>query len=173
MGQYSTLIVHSARIASMYAQRLLAGVEASAFARTPVVGGTLVQTNHPAWVFGHLATYPVKIGAMVGIVGPGLAAPIGFEELFKDGTESKDDPSGSIYPSMEVVTKAFFSAHDALLAALGGIDDSLLLVETAEEKYRQRFPQVGSRLLFMCNNHIMMHMGQVSAWRRCMGLAPA
>lgn len=173
MGQYSTLIVHSARIATMYAQRLLTGVEASAFARTPVVGGKLVQTNHPAWVFGHLATYPVKIGAMVGLAGSGLSAPAGFEDLFKDGTESKDDASGTIYPSMEVVTKAFFATHEALLAALGGIDDSLLLVETAEEKYRQRFPQVGSRLLFMCNNHVMMHLGQVSAWRRCMGLAPA
>jgi hypothetical protein len=173
MGQYSTLIVHSARIASMYAQRLLAGVEASAFARTPVVGGTLVQTNHPAWVFGHLATYPVKIGAMVGIASPALAAPAGFEERFKDGTQSLDDPAGTIYPAMDVVTKAFFSTHDAMLDALEGIDDALLLVETTEEKYRQRFPHVGSRLIFMCNNHVMMHLGQVSAWRRCMGLPPA
>ncbi len=173
MGLHSTLIVHSARIASMYAQRLLAGIEPSTFARTPVVGGTLVQTNHPAWVFGHLATYPAKIGAMVGIASPALAAPAEFEERFKDGTQSLDDPAGTIYPAMDVVTKAFFSTHDALLDALGGIDDALLLVETTEEKYRQRFPHVGSRLIFMCNNHVMMHLGQVSAWRRCMGLPPA
>lgn len=157
----------------MYAQRLLAGIEASSFARTPVVNGKPIQTNHPAWVFGHLATYPVKIGAMVGIIGPGLAAPAGFEDLFKDGTESKDDASGAVYPSMDVIAKAFFSTHDALLGAMGDIDDALLLVETTEEKYRQRFPHVGSRLIFMCNNHVMMHMGQVSAWRRCMGLPPA
>ena len=35
------------------------------------------------------------------------------------------------------------------------------------------FPLLGGRVLFMCNNHLMMHLGQISAWRRCMGLPAA
>ena len=110
---------------------------------------------------------------MVGLDGTALAAPAAFEPLFKDGTPCQDDAAGTIYPAMEAITSAFFRAHDGLFEVLGGIDDSRLAQPTPDEKARQRFPLIGGRVLFMCNNHIMMHMGQVSAWRRCMGLPPA
>jgi len=173
MAEFAQIIVAAAKVSRGYAERLLAGVTAQQFARKPVFGPTTVSCNHPAWVYGHLATYPAKMAAMVGMDPAGMAAPVGFEELFKDGTECKDDPQGVIYPGMGVVTAAFFKAHDALYETLGGVDDAKLLAETPDEKARARFPRVGARLLFMCNNHVMMHMGQISTWRRCMGLAAA
>jgi hypothetical protein len=173
MGQYAQMIVSAAKISRSYAERLLVGITPQQFARSPVNNGKLIQTNHPAWVYGHLAIYPVKIATMVGLDSPRFAAPAAFEPLFKDATESKDDAAGTNYPSMETITTAFFTRHDALFEALAGVSDAALLAETADEKARIRFPQVGSRVLFMCNNHIAMHLGQVSAWRRCMGLPPA
>ena len=74
---------------------------------------------------------------------------------------------------MEAITTAFFKSHDGLFEVLGGIDDAKLIQPTPDEKARQRFPLVGGRVIFMCTSHIMMHMGQVSAWRRCVGLPPA
>jgi hypothetical protein len=167
------MIATAGKISRGYAERLLVGVTPATFARKPSVNGKIVDSNHPAWVFGHLAIYPAKVAGMVGIDPAAFVAPAGFEELFKDGTESKDDPQGTIFPAMESITTAFFRTHDGLFQALGEIDDAKLLVETPDEKARQRFPVIGGRVLFMCNNHIMMHMGQISTWRRCMGLSPA
>lgn len=173
MGQFAKQIVSAAKISRSYAERLLVGVTPQQFARTPVSNGKLVQTNHPAWVYGHLALYPAKIAAMVGLDAAKLATPANFEELFKDATESKDDAKGTIYPAMESITGTFFKTHDALFEVLGGVDDGRLMAATTDEKARVRFPHVGGRVLFMCNNHVAMHLGQVSAWRRFMGLPPA
>ncbi len=173
MGQIAQIIVAPARICRAYAERLLVGVTPQMFARKASINGKVIDANHPAWVYGHLATYPAKIAAMVGLEGERFAAPAGFEAVFADKTECRDDPEGTIYPAMEVVTSAFFRTHDALFEALAGVEDAKLVVPTLDEKARQRFPLVGSRVLFMCNNHLMMHFGQVSAWRRGMGLGAA
>jgi hypothetical protein len=37
----------------------------------------------------------------------------------------------------------------------------------------ERFPTLGSVHAFYCGGHIMMHLGQMSAWRRMMGLGSA
>ena len=42
-----------------------------------------------------------------------------------------------------------------------------------EGRFREILPTVGGVVLFMLNNHVMMHAGQVSHWRRAMGLGPA
>ena len=173
MGQIAQILVAPAKICRAFGERLLAGVKPDQFARKAGVGGRVIDANHPAWVYGHLATYPTKIAAMAGLDGSKFSAPPGFEELFKDGTECKDDPAGTVYPSMEAITTAFFRTHDALLEALPSVDDARLTAPTPDEKARLRFPLVGARVLFMCNNHLMMHFGQISTWRRAMGLAPA
>jgi len=173
MGQIAQLIVAPAKIARGYGERLLAGIKPEQFARKASVNNKVIDANHPAWVYGHLATYPTKIAAMVGLDPAKFAAPANFEELFKDGTPCQDDAAGKMYPEMESITSAFFKTHDALFEALAGVDDAKLLVPTPDEKARQRFPLLGGRVSFMCNNHLMMHFGQVSTWRRCVGLPAA
>jgi hypothetical protein len=173
MGQYSQLITAPAKLARAYAERLLVGVAPQQFARKPTVSGKAIETNHPAWVYGHLAIYPSKVAAMMGLDGSKLAAPANFEELFKDGTPCQDDATGKVYPTMEAITGAFFRSHDGLIEMLSATDDAKLVAPTTDEKARQRFPVIGGRVVFMCNNHVMMHLGQISAWRRCMGLPPA
>ncbi len=173
MGQHCQNIANACKISRGYAERLLAGIPANQFARKAVVNGKTIDANHPAWVFGHLATYPAKAATMLGLDATKFAAPANFEQLFKDGQPCQDDTSGTIYPSMETITTAFFRTHDALIEALGSVDDSKLIQPTPDEKARERFPMLGARVLFMCNNHMMMHAGQVSTWRRCMGLPAA
>ncbi len=120
MGQYAQIIVTAGKISRGYSERLLVGITPQQFARRPVVNGKAIVTNHAAWVFGHLATYPVKIANMAGLDGSKLAAPANFEDLFKDQTEAKDDAAGTIYPAMETITSAYFRSHDALFEMLSG-----------------------------------------------------
>ena len=40
-------------------------------------------------------------------------------------------------------------------------------------KYVARFPTKGAALGFYVGGHFMMHMGQLSAWRRAMGMGAA
>ena len=74
---------------------------------------------------------------------------------------------------LPVITEAFARTHDALFNALEKVDDARLLEPVTDEKARARWPVVGGRVIFMCNNHLMMHLGQISTWRRCMGLPAA
>jgi hypothetical protein len=38
---------------------------------------------------------------------------------------------------------------------------------------RELFPTIGSVQAFYCGGHMMMHLGQMSAWRRMEGLGTA
>jgi uncharacterized damage-inducible protein DinB len=47
-----------------------------------------------------------------------------------------------------------------------------VLAQPAPEKIRARFPTVGVLLIGMMTSHEASHNGQLSAWRRAMGLPP-
>lgn len=176
MGQFAEMILAGAKRTRGFAERILVGITPQTFARKPRFEKqgkpVVIETNHPAWVYGHLSLYPVNVLAMLGLDTSKVAPPAAFEALFKDGTQCQDDPDGKIYPAMETVTAAYFRGYDKAFETIAALDDAALAAQS-EEKFRANFPQVGGRVNFMLNNHVMMHMGQVSAWRRCMGLPPA
>lgn len=156
----------------MYAERLLVGVKPEQFARKAAGAKGLIDANHAAWCFGHLSLYPARAMTMLGKDAARLAPPGGFEDLFKDGTACRDDAEGTVYPRMDIITGAFFRGYDGLFEVLAGVDDAVLLTP-CEEKVRARFPVLGARLDFVMGPHVQMHLGQVSAWRRAMGLPAA
>lgn len=167
-------IANAGKMAVMYGERLLAGVEARSFARFAVVGGKTVPSNHPAWAYGHLATYPRRVLEHLGR-DPGAATlPAGWDDLFKNGAECRDDPEGRIYPAMAEITRFFSASYGAALAALSHADDAALDgPNPTEGRMREFFPTLGSMLIFYMCGHPQVHLGQVSAWRRMIGLPPA
>jgi hypothetical protein len=38
---------------------------------------------------------------------------------------------------------------------------------------KEMFPHKGGLITFLCIGHMQMHLGQISAWRRIMGLGSA
>jgi hypothetical protein len=156
-----------------YAERLLNGVTPEIFARYPVANGVQVTINHPAFVFGHLALYPSLIAEMTGISGKGMEIPASYSDLFKMGVPCQDDPNGTIYPPMKEIVNAFFSGTDALIASLDSISSETLDLALEHPSRRERFGTVGAFLTYILLAHPQSHLGQVSAWRRCMGLGPA
>jgi len=156
------------------ADALLKDIPAEKFARFPEVGGQKIVTNHPAFVFGHLSIYPVKLLETLGIDAPEIAVPEGFAEAFENGVECRDDPNHSVYPAMDAITGYFNLAHDTAITRLAQVDDETLNTPFAGDAwYVESMRTPASFIIFMLHDHYMFHLGQVSAWRRCMGLGSA
>jgi hypothetical protein len=126
--------------------------------------------NHPAWCYGHLSLYPARICRFLG--RDEIADPDDhITELFKAGSTPVSDPA--LYPSKDGVLALFNDAHAQMLEILPSITEEDLAKPTPNERYAQRMPHVGNAMHFMLSNHIMFHLGQVSTWRRCIGLPSA
>jgi len=157
----------------MLSEKLLTGIHADQFGRLAAPGGMVIQSNHPAWVYGHLAIYPTRVLTLLGGAADAAAAPASFTDLFKDGTKCLDDVSSTIYPRMNEITAAFFKGHEILAKHVAELPDDALLLVHPDEARRVNFPTLGAHVNFMLNDHIALHLGQVSAWRRMMGLGSA
>ena len=78
---------------------------------------------------------------------------------------------GQAYANMEQITGHFFAATDAALSVLPEMtDEAFSRPNPAEGRLKELFPTLGPVAAFMMVAHPMMHLGQVSAWRRMIGL---
>lgn len=172
MGQIGKVIAPSGHLALSLAESLLKGVTPATFARLATGrDGKPVQSNHPAWVYGHLASYCSRALDMLGHPDASKFKNPALEAVCKNGTPCLDDPSGNVYPGMEALTKAYFDGYRAVLGALAEADDATLLKPNpAEGRMKELLPTVGAMASFLVASHPMNHLGQVSAWRRFMGL---
>jgi hypothetical protein len=152
----------------------LKGITPEIFARTPRVEGRVIEINHPAFNLGHLSLYPARVLEMCGLEKGPAAMPAAWGELFTAGKECGDDPEGVIYPPMSELTEGYFGAYRHLLEALAGAsDEALMCANPGEGRMKEMFPTIGSFVNFMVGPHMMSHLGQISAWRRCFGLGSA
>ncbi len=152
-----------------YAELLLKGVGADRFARFASPGGEPVESNHAAFVYGHLSLYAPRI--IGDLDGNPPEIPEGFEEVFSRETTCKDDADASIYPPMEEVTRYFFESYRQASEVLRATDDTPFQAPNpVGGKFTEMFPTIGSAHAFYCSGHVMLHMGQMSAWRRMSGL---
>lgn len=176
MGKFAEGIASAALRSHGYVSKLAVGVtkaNAGLKPRHPGMPGGVIDTNHPLFVFGHLGLYPSRVLKLVGKDGVSIAAPTAWEGLFKAGAACLDDASGTVYPAWDEVWAHYERATKAALEVVPSIDDAVLLTPTAEERYREFFPTTIMAVTFLLNNHVMMHAGQISAWRRCMGMPSA
>lgn len=170
---YGPMIADSAKIGLGYADRFLKDLPAEKFARHALVGGHAVVSNHPAFIFGHLSIYPCRIVKELGGDASSIEPTDAFIKLFDHTASCVDDADGTIYPAMEVITERFYAAHRMAIDVLSSADDSLFKAINPNDAMRGKFATVGSMHGFYVGGHLMMHMGQLSAWRRMIGLGPA
>lgn len=174
MGAWTETINGGLQVSIMLAEKLMKDIPHEMYARKIRAGEACVEAVHPAFVFGHLSLYPQKAAQLLGAETPEVVPPEGFEELFKAGAECRDDPEGEIYPPAEEINAAFFRVHRALQWVVEGADDATLERPTPEgAPLKQAFATVGGLVTFLVTSHPMMHLGQVSTWRRCHGLGSA
>jgi hypothetical protein len=123
--------------------------------------------NHPAWVIGHVIYSCQAIGGEMGI-DPWLAAD--WAERFGTGTvpvEGRKD-----YPSKHDLLGALSDAQQRVNDRLLTLGDSGLTVPLPDEGYREIFPTLGHAVLHVLTVHTAIHVGQVTVWRRAVGLGP-
>lgn len=163
MTSSAQFLASNLRLTLGYADGLAKDIPTEKFAHKPHP-----TMNHPAWCFGHLALYPDRtFGMLLGRTD--LAKPNErFTKLFEPGSACEAD-SGQ-YPAKDEIMKELRERHAVMLDYLETVDDEVMERPTTHERYAARFPKVGHAVHFLFSNHIMMHLGQVSAWRRAAGL---
>ena len=107
---------------------------------------------------------------MVGLDVGKTQPPAEYADVFAAGKECRDDPEGTIYPAMPSITAFFLEAHKDAIQRFATVPDEVLQRPNPNEKARERWPQLGGTAMFYLTSHMMMHLGQVSAWRRCFDL---
>ncbi len=168
------IIAASCSLGMVYTQRLLKDVSSAQFARLASPGGQTVFSNHPAFVLGHLSLYPSRIVEQLEEDASAIQPPERFYCLFSKDATCQDDPDGTIYPTMDAVVDRYYTGYQTAIELLRrSPDDKFLRPNPAEGPLSETFPTLGAMQAFYAGGHLMAHLGQLSAWRRMMGLAAA
>lgn len=146
-----------------YAELLVKDIPPAKFAHKPHP-----TMNHPAFIIGHLSLYPNKVFTVLSQPRLIVEKP-GFAELFQAGVQCVEQEGR--YPGKDEIVAYYLERHKALIQAMGNVSDEALARENPiEGRLKEKFPLVGIAVNFLLNNHHMSHLGQLSAWRRAMGL---
>ena len=174
MGTLGPTIANAASMGPRYAQRLLAGISSERFARCAAPGGEMIQANHPAFVIGHLCLYPAKVVSLLGGDTSLVTPPATFDKAFSKEASCQDDAEGTLYPSQAEVVDFFMSSYAAAIDAVRqASDETLSAPNPVDTPLKEVLPTLGSMLAFYLTSHVMMHLGQLSTWRRMEKLPPA
>ncbi|MEM9082355.1 MAG: DinB family protein [Planctomycetota bacterium] len=163
------LVAHNAKFAIDYVHMLCDSIPDELFGRT--IEG--VKANHPAWVISHLNCYPDKVMfPMLGAQDRAVDCSR-WVEVGNAGTECLDDPEGAIYAPKGELLAAFDDRYKAVASYFPSVDIEALMQPIEDEARAKRVPTIGAFMQFLVGQHVMMHMGQVSTWRRVKGLGSA
>lgn len=123
--------------------------------------------NHPAWVMGHLTYTCQLLGGAIGLA-PWL--PGDWAERY--GTGSVPVADAGLYETKRNLLAILDDAQMRIARAVEEMDDSRLDEPFPDEAYLDVFPTMRHALTQVLVGHTANHIGQVSVWRRAMGLPP-
>ncbi|MCA9191219.1 MAG: DinB family protein [Planctomycetales bacterium] len=174
MSFSGSVIADAGSMAIRYADRLVAGIPQSRFGRMASPGGIVVCSNHPAFVLGHLCLYPERTLTLLGHDPGDAKAPSHYVEYFSKDAKCIDDVDSGLYPPANEIIDFYRKSYTQALDAVRGASDEQLAKENpVDTPMKQVCPTLGSIINFYMTSHVMMHLGQVSVWRRMEGMAAA
>lgn len=124
-------------------------------------------SNHPAWVIGHI-TYACEL--LGGAIGVSRWLPRDWATRFATGSVPSADQN--LYGSKAELLAALDEAQSRMTKAVEQLTDDQLDAPFPVESYRDVFPTIRHALTQVLIGHTANHIGQVSVWRRAMGLPP-
>lgn len=145
-----------------YGQRLIGDLSEEQLIQQPVDNG--VPANHPAWVFSHLNVYLPVIESLVE--GNEFEDPKGH----RFGMQSQPEMAAGVYAPKQQLLDEFVEGHEKVEAALRSTNDEVFSRPMSLERWRTPMPTVGIALPYLMLAHENQHFGQISAWRRVLGL---
>lgn len=174
MGQIGELLTSMTGRTTGLADALSKGITLETGARQPRLDGKPIACNHPTFIYGHLAIYPEKIMRVLGAEPGDAAVPANYGEVFEAGNECVDDPDGTIYPPFDEVLAHFNRATKTVIERVRVTEDAVLKRPiVGNDRAAEFFGTAGVMASFMLHDHTMFHLGQLSTWRRAMGLGSA
>lgn len=151
-----------------YAKKLVEDVKEEQMTIKPAPG----LDNHPAFTLGHLATAYANL--MNNLTGEFILAD-GFKEVFLrtgPGDPTLPNADANVYPTKTRLLAEMEKQHKRLIDHLLKMDPKKF-AENFDWRFSSFFPTYQDRIMFLCVNHYAMHLGQLAAWRRAMGLPSA
>lgn len=145
-----------------YASLLVADIPADRFTERPTP-----TMNHPAFCMGHLSIYPDRTLPLIGRPELAVERPE-WEELFSFRATCEDDRGQ--YPHRDEIVDFFMERCGVVRDALEGVEDDVFRQPLPEDHpMKARMGDVGSAVNFLLLGHPMVHLGQLSSWRRAAG----
>lgn len=123
--------------------------------------------NHPAWVIGHLTHACQMLGGVIGI-----PAWLPEDWASRYGTGSKPLADLSLYENKGDALANLTGAQSRITQAVAQLNEARLDEPFPVESYREVFPSIRHALTQVLVGHTANHIGQLSVWRRAMGLPP-
>lgn len=154
-------VLHSFRYGLDFLREQVADVAAADMVAQP--GGI---KNHPAWVIGHLTYTCQMLGGAVAGINEWL--PADWAARYGTGSVPVADPA-AYEPKPELLAR-LADAQARLAAAVARLHDAALDAPFPDPSLHEVFPTVRHALTQVLVGHAAFHIGQVSAWRRAMGL---
>lgn len=152
-------VLKAFRFTQQYAEMLLADITEEEMTSIPHPG-----MNHPAWILGHLT---LGAGLAAQLLGGELTTDEAWMEKFGPGSTPISDRSA--YPTkaelIEKLTEAYTKADERVSQATEG----QLSAPNETPFFQEQFPTIEDLLTHLLTTHASMHLGQLSAWRRCLG----
>ena len=143
-----------------YGRRLLGGIPDEDYAKQPQPG-----VNHPTWILGHL-TQVAQFGVTICGGDPWLNADWG--QKFGVGSQPTSDPAA--YPTAEEMRVAYDDGHQRLSRAMAEDVSVDLSQPNPVAQLASVLPTQRDLLSHILTTHEATHLGQLSAWRRSMGM---
>lgn len=120
--------------------------------------------NHPAWICLHLNLYRRIIADLL------RARPFDdpLDTPFGRGSKVSLDPGA--HPAPSAIRSEGERLHAEVLEALDEAPLARFAAPNPLPRWRELHPRVGEQLVTLMIKHESFHLGQLSAWRRAMGL---
>jgi len=143
--------------------RMLVGdIADERLAELPVAG-----VNHPAWVLGHLAW--TADGAL-GMLGAQKRLSAEWASPF--GRGSTPSVERGLYPSKDELLRAVEQGYQQVRQAAATANPEQLARPTTNPLIKETLPTLKEMIAFLLSGHMGVHLGQLSSWRRMIGLPP-
>lgn len=143
-----------------YCRLLTADLSDEQMTRQPVPG-----TNHAAWILGHLA---IGTDSAARLLGARPACPPEWRTKFGPGSVVVTDVNA--YPGKGELLAAIEAGHARVAELAATAEAERLARPHGLPILKEELPTVGDLLGHLMTTHPATHLGQLSAWRRMMGL---
>lgn len=145
-----------------YARLLVRDIDDARLAEQPVSG-----MNHGAWILGHMA---ISTDFALPLFGEPKVCSEDWHARFGPGSVVQTDRGA--YPGKEELLDALARGHEAVArASMIATPEAMERLHPVEIAFlKQSLPTVGDLVSHLMTTHEAIHLGQLSAWRRALGM---